>query len=98
MKLRPLLLSALCLLPSAAPALRVDNCDGEPHEVTVIYSGEERSFTLAPGESRFLPGIPLELRAGEQIRRPLDYDDEWCLWKGGELKIQKRGLHRRGGR
>ncbi len=84
-------------LPAPALALRVDNCDNEPQIVQVHYSGSTTTLELAPGQGRYVGGIPLELQAGKDLHRMIDYDDEWCVWGKDDIQLQRKNSQRRGG-
>lgn len=94
-KFASLLIAFLVLFAMPAQALRIDNCDDVPRTVKVYFPGKLMEYELAPGQGRYLSGLPIQLGHGDQIIDFVRYDDEWCVWNG-KLRIQKRNSHRRG--
>ena len=85
------------LLTSPAQALRLSNCDWDnPHTIGVNYPGDNTEITLEAGMNRTFKGRIIQLRApdGTIINSPR-WDDEYCVWPDGKLRIQRRGFHRR---
>lgn len=87
---RLILLTLTLLLPLPTSALWVCNNDLEARPVSVVYSGATIEAILAPGESQFFSGVPLEVRSGTARALSLRLGDEWCVWGKDKLNLQRR--------
>jgi len=89
-----LLAVILLLMPGTAMAITLTNLDTAHHQVAVTgVGGETNVIEMEPGSTwqTFSPHVTLQLLTGKTCTaiRAQDQDD-YAIWKGGEMGVQKR--------
>ncbi len=84
---------ALCLRD--AQAVKISNCDTQPHRLAYKQNSEPKEVTLAPGENLALEGTaPTVGVDGEPVTRPLDTIYDYCIWHDGLAKQGRNAMKR----
>jgi len=81
----------LCLLPCAAGATKLADCDKKSYDVTIVNGGQMRVATLTPNGGiveEYGPTVSFQLKGQSPVVITEQYD-EYCIWKG-KIIIQRR--------
>lgn len=75
---------------TAAWAAALTNLDQKAYTFNASISGEIEEITLAPGQTwRIHAGVPVYLYA-DNGKLTIEPDEEYSIWKGGKILLQKR--------
>lgn len=89
MKYFALMLTA-ALMASPASALGIRNLSGESQVLVMEQSGNRDSVVLEEGQSLYLMTGTMQLSVAGKHPVTAHFDEEFAIWPGGDLIIQKR--------
>lgn len=85
-----IMMLTIAVMASPASALGIRNRSGEAQVLVMEQNGQRESVVLEAGRSLYLMTSTMKLSvAGE---RPVNarFDEEYVIWPGGDLILQKR--------
>lgn len=80
----------LALMASPASALGIRNLSGESQVLVMEQSGNRDSVVLEEGQSLYLMTSTMQLSIAGKRPVTARFDEEFVIWPGGDLIIQKR--------
>lgn len=81
---------AACILPVSAWAGALTNMDERAYTFNAQVGGEMQEVTIEPGETwRTHAGVPVLLFA-DNGKLKIYPNEEYAIWKGGKILLQKR--------
>ncbi len=95
MMIKWITLIAALTIASPALALKVANCDAQPHSLTLDYYGETTTRIIQPNEHVRFYGRAREILLNDRTYTLIRHHDEYCIRKG-VLTLQRRAHDTRG--